>query len=112
MPWTVVGALEQARQQAREPGNRLPGACQETLAGIIEQTGAMLRRRNSEDMAAVSALLTDRRYCVPCLSIMTELDARRVYAAIERLKATANARLVSGCCERCRRETTVHTLGE
>ena len=112
MPWTILTGLEQARKRTREPGERLQGACRETVTAFIEQTSALLRRRNSDDLAAVAALITGGRYCVPCVSMITHLDARRVYAALERLKANANVRLVSARCEHCLRETTVHTIGE
>ena len=71
---------------------------------------ALLRRRGNEDMATVGALITGQPHCVPCIGILTQLDARAVYAALERLKASVNVELQSGRCTRCARTTTVHVI--
>ena len=63
-------------------------------------------------MSTVAALITNTPYCVPCMTLLTHLDARRIYAALERLKTDGRARLVSGTCTRCARATTVHVGGE
>jgi len=110
MPWSVLNGLEAARRRARESTDRTPGSCQETVANLITQTGALLRRRNSEEMAIVSALITGAPHCVPCISLLTELDARGVYTALERLKAAVNVQLLSSRCTRCARTTTVHVI--
>jgi hypothetical protein len=110
MPWTVLTELERARHQARESSDRTRGACHDTVASLISQTSALLRRRSSEDIAMVSALVTDAGHCVPCISLVTNLDARRVYAALERLKQTTNVELLFRPCTRCTRLTTVHVI--
>ena len=110
MPWTVLTGLEETRKRARESSDRTRGACHDTIASLIAQTSALLRRRGTEDMAAVSALITGRGHCVPCITLLTNLDARRVYAAIERLRAETNLRLLSERCTRCGRVTTVHLI--
>ena len=110
MPWFVLDGLEAARRRARESTDRTPGACQETIATLITQTSALLRRRGNEDMATVGALITGQPHCVPCIGILTQLDARAVYAALERLKASVNVELKSGRCTRCARATTVHVI--
>ena len=110
MPWTVLDGLEALRRRARESSDRIPGASHESIASVIVQTSSLLRRRGTEDMAAVSALITGAPHCVPCIVLLTDLDARRVYAALERLKAHANLQLLSEACTRCRRTTTVHVL--
>lgn len=110
MPWTVLTELEHARRRARESSDRTKGACQETIASLITQTGALLRRRGTEDMATVSALISGQPHCVPCIALITHLDARRIYAALERLKADANLQLLSARCTRCARTTTVHVI--
>src|SRR5437667_3617195 len=110
MPWFVLNGLEAERRRARESTDRTPGSCQETIANLITQTGALLRRRGSEDMATVAALITGAPHCVPCISLLTQLDARGVYAALERLKASVNVELLSARCTRCARTTTVHVI--
>jgi hypothetical protein len=110
MPWNVLSGLEAARRRAREASDRTPGACRETVGSVIVQTSALLRRRGTEDTAAVAALIAGRPHCVPCIGLLTDLDARRVYAALERLKADANLQLVSTTCTRCGRTTTAHVL--
>ncbi|MBM3221547.1 MAG: hypothetical protein FJZ38_23230 [Candidatus Rokubacteria bacterium] len=110
MPWSVLSGLDTARRRARESGDRVAGACQDTVATVLIQTSALLRRRGTEDMAAIAALIRAEPHCVPCIGIVTDLDARRVYAALERLKASVQIELVSGRCTRCGRTTTVHTI--
>ena len=110
MPWTVLAGLDDARRRARESSDRVPGACQDSIASLIGQTSALLRRHSTEDMAAVAALITGHPHCVPCIGLLTDLDARRVYAALERLKTHTNVELVSGRCTRCGRSTTVHVV--
>jgi hypothetical protein len=110
MPWSVLAGLDAARRRARESSDRVPGACQESIDGLIGQASALQRRHNTEDMAAVAALITGQAHCVPCIGLLTDLDARRVYAALERLKAHTNVELVSGQCTRCGRSTTVHVI--
>ena len=112
MPWSVLTELDRTRRRAREPGDRVQGACRQTVTAFIDQASALLRRRDADDRGTVCALITGALYCVPCISMVTQLDARRVYAALERLKAETNVRLHSGRCSRCHRETTVHTIGE
>ena len=110
MPWTVLEGLEALRRRARETADRIPGACHDSIASIVVQSSSLLRRRGTEDMAAVAALITGSPHCVPCIVLLTDLDARRVYAALERLKADVNLHLLSGTCARCQRTTTVHVL--
>jgi len=110
MPWTVFTELERARHQAREASDRTRGACHDTVASLISQTSALLRRRSSDDMAVVSALITGAGHCVPCIGIVTNLDARRIYAALERLKQMTNVELLFDRCTRCSRLTTVHVI--
>jgi len=110
MPWSIFDAPDASRCRARESTDRNRGSCHETIASLITQTSALLRRRNTEDMAIVAALITGRPHCVPCIGLVTQLDARGVYAALERLKATVNVELVSGRCTRCVRTTTAHTI--
>jgi hypothetical protein len=110
MPWSVLAGLEAARQRARESSDRIPGACQDTVATVLVQTSALLRRRGTQDMAAVAALIRGHAHCVPCIGILTNLDARRVYAALEGLKAAVHVELLSGSCTRCGRATTVHVI--
>lgn len=110
MPWTVLIELERARKRARESSDRTQGACHDTIASLITHTSALLRRRGSEDMAIVSALIAGAGHCVPCISLVTNLDARRIYTALERLKEDTNVRLLFGTCTRCRRVTTVHAV--
>jgi hypothetical protein len=112
MPWTVFVELERLRKRARSRDSRAQGTCGDTIEAVIAQTSALLRRRGSEDVATVSALITGAPYCVPCISIVTNLDARRIYVALERLRAEVNVRLVSDICTRCRRTTTVHVIAE
>jgi hypothetical protein len=69
-----------------------------------------MRRRGSEDMTLVSALIVGAGHCVPCIGRITNLDARRIYTAIERLREETNVQLVSGRCTRCARTTTVHVI--
>jgi uncharacterized protein with PIN domain len=96
--------------RAREGRERQPGACRESAAAFIEQTSALLRRRTSEDMLAVANLIRDAAHCVPCIAVVTHLDARRIYTALEQLKAEANVRLVFDRCPRCSRTTTAHMI--
>jgi hypothetical protein len=110
MPWSVLTGLDVARRRARESSDRIPGACQESIASLVTRTSALLRRRGTEDMAAVAALVTGRGHCAPCIGLLTDLDARRVYAALERLKSSTNLELVSARCTRCGRATTVHII--
>jgi hypothetical protein len=110
MPWTVLTELERARHRARESSGRIPGACHDTIASLIAQTSALLRRRNTEDMATIAALITGQGYCVPCIAMLTSLDARRIYAALERLREDTNLRLVSDRCTRCGRTTTINII--
>ena len=110
MPWNVLSGLDAARRRARGASERTPGACRQTAASVITQASALLRRRSTEDMAAVAAVITGRPHCVPCIGVLTDRDARRVYAALERLKSDANLQLVSTTCTRCRRTTTAHVL--
>ena len=110
MPWAMLTGGEPVRR-LREPSRRTPGGCHDTIDTVIVHASALLRRRNSEDMAAVAAVVTNAAHCVPCIGLITGLDARRVYAALEHLKATAAARLVSGRCDHCQRATTVHVIG-
>src|ERR1041384_3862216 len=95
MPWSVLPELEAARRRARESTDRTPGACQESVAALITQTSALLRRRSSGDMAIVATLITGKPHCVPCICLIPQLDARSVYAALERLKASVNVELRS-----------------
>ena len=110
MPWTVLTGLDDARRRARESSDRVPGACQDSIATLIGQTSALLRRHGTEDMAVIVALITGHAHCVPCIGLRTDLDARRVYAALERLKTQTNVELVSARCTRCGRATTVHLI--
>ena len=110
MPWSVLSGLEDVGCRARESTERTRGSCQETIASLITQTGALLRRRSSEDMAVVAALITSHPHCVPCIGLLTQLDARGVYNALERVKAATNLQLISGRCTRCARTTTVHVI--
>jgi hypothetical protein len=110
MPWTVLTERERARHRAREASERARGACEATIHSLIATTSALLRRRGTEDMAQVSRLITGAGHCVPCIGLITGLDARRVYGALERLKAETNVRLVSGVCGRCARKTTLHVI--
>ena len=112
MPWAVLNQIEQVRQRLREPSGRMPGTCQDTLDIVMSQASAILRRRSSEDVATVAAVIRNAPHCAPCLTLLTGLDARRVYAALEHLKATANARLISAECGHCHRTTTVHVIRE
>ncbi|HYE91754.1 MAG TPA: hypothetical protein VEA38_12070 [Terriglobales bacterium] len=111
MPWTVFGGLEHDRRNARAPGDRIQGACHDTIEALLQQTSALLRRRNSDDVTAVAVLLSGAPHCVPCIALVTSLDARRIYVALDRLKGTVNVELVAGRCRRCARETTVYALG-
>ena len=110
MPWTVLPANdEQARRRIHEPPRRaLPRG--DTIEAVLVQTSALLRRHQSEDMSAISAKITGAPHCVPCLSLVTKLDARRIYAALERLKAQLNVRLVWGRCTQCGRTTTAQVI--
>jgi hypothetical protein len=110
MPWTVLTDLELARRRARQSNDRLPGVCRTSIDSMLQQASAVLRRRDNGDLAAVAALITGRPHCVPCISLVTELDSRRVYAALERLKRDTNVELVRAACTRCRRLTTVHVI--
>jgi len=110
MPWTVLPEPELLRMRAREGTERQPGACRETVAALIEHTGAMLRRRTSEDMLTVASLIREAPHCVPCIAVVTHLDARRIYTALEQLKTEANVRLVFDKCRRCGRTTTAHMI--
>ena len=110
MPWTVLNELEAARRRARESSDRVRGACHDTVDGVITQTSALLRRRGTDDMATVASLILGDPHCVPCLSRLTNLDARRVYTALERLKASVFVELVSDTCRGCARATTVHVI--
>src|ERR1051325_8928571 len=110
MPWFVLPEIEAVRRRARESTDRTPGSCQQTIADLITQTGALQRRRNTEDMALVAALITGAPHCVPCISLVTQLDARGVYAALERHKASVNVQLLSTRCTRCARVTTAHII--
>ena len=112
MPWTVPSPIERARNRMRESSDRLQGACRDTIEAVIVQASALLRRRSSEDLGMVAALIRNAPHCAPCIMLLTNLDARRVYAALERLKSEAKARLESGRCTRCVRMTTVHVSGE
>jgi hypothetical protein len=112
MPWIVPQQSERARNRMRESTDRLQGACRDTIEAVIVQASALLRRRGSEDLGLVAALIRNAPHCAPCIMLLTSLDARRVYAALERLKSEAKARLVSGRCSRCQRTTTVHVSGE
>ena len=108
MPWTVLPDPDLQRRRVREANERVRGLCVETL---VADSGAALRRNISEEMAAIAALLTDARYCAPCLMVTSNLDARAVYRTIELLKGCTNIDLVRSRCDRCRRETTVWTIG-
>jgi hypothetical protein len=110
MPWTILAGIDVARRRARVQGDRLQGCCRTGIDVIAIEASALLRRRASEDMAMIAALITDGPHCVPCIALLTHLDARRIYTALEQLKAQASARLVSGQCTHCRRSTTVHTI--
>jgi hypothetical protein len=113
MPWTVLSSeVEQARQRRREAGGRVPGTCHDTIDAVMTQASAVLRRRSSEDVSTVAGVITNAPHCVPCIALLTHLDARRIYAALEHLKASANARLISAECRHCHRTTTVHVMGE
>ena len=112
MPWTVLPGIERARPFTHETTGRIKGTCRDTIEAVIIQASALLRRRSSQDVIAVAAVITNAPHCVPCLTLLTHLDARRVYAALEQLKAEARARLVRGICRRCARSTTVHVIGE
>ncbi len=110
MPWSVLPGVELTRRRARGSSDRVPGTCHQTIDTLIAQTSALLRRRSSEDVALVSALIMGAPHCVPCISLLTHLEARAVYAALERLKASVNVQLVSTQCTRCRRMTTTHVI--
>ena len=110
MPWTVLIGLEQERRRARESSDRTRGACQETIHTLLTQTSAVVRRRGTEDMAVVSALIAGTPHCVPCITLITGLHAQRIYAALERLKADINLQLRSERCTRCARTTMVHVI--
>jgi hypothetical protein len=110
MPWSVLPELERARRHARESSDRIPGACHDTIASLITQASALARRRGTDDMATVAALITDSPHCVPCITLITQLDARRVYTALERLRMNVNVQLLSARCVRCARATTVHAI--
>jgi len=112
MRWTVLPPFGAVRSHAHGGRDHTRGVCSDTVDAVIVQTSAVLRRRGSEDVVAVAALITSAPHCVPCLTLLTHLDARRVYAALERLKSDGKARLVSGTCNRCQRRTTVHVSGE
>ena len=104
MPWSV---FDRGTVRHRAQRGRLVGACVETL---LAETGAALRRRRSEDVARVAELLSADRYCVPCLTILTGLDARTVYHAIQQLRVAINVALIRDQCGRCTRTTTIHTI--
>ena len=112
MPWTVLPQIDSARKHTHDTPDRIQGSCHDVVDAVVVQTSALLRRRGSEDMSTVAALITNTPHCVPCMTLLTPLDARRIYAALERLKADGRARLVSGTCARCTRATTVHVGGE
>src|SRR5262245_28012614 len=112
MPWSVLPPTDWRRPRPHDSRDHAPGSCSDIVDVVLVQTSALLRRRGSEDVLAVGGLITRIPHCVPCLTLLTDLDARRVYAALERLKADGRARLVSGTCARCRRSTTVHAGGE
>ena len=113
MPWTVLPAdVERANKNLHDSYTRASRSCHDTIEAVVVQTSALLRRRQSEDLSTIAALLANGAHCVPCLSLLTHLDARRVYAALERLKAQANVRLVSGICTHCKRSTTVHEIAD
>jgi hypothetical protein len=105
VPWTVFADLERLRHRAREL------AASRAVAAVVSDSTDVIRRRNTEDMAAVSRLITGAAHCVPCITLITNLDARRVYAALEQLKATAPVLLVHDRCTRCRRTTMAHLMG-
>jgi hypothetical protein len=110
MPWFVLP--ERERKRAHETVDRIPGSCHDTIEAVLVHTSALLRRRGSEEVALVAALITNAPHCVPCITLITHLDARPVYVALERLKTEANVRLAVGTCRRCGRQTTVHMIGE
>src|ERR1043166_7909668 len=112
MPWTVLPPTDWRRPHPHDTRDHTRGTCADLVDAVLVQTSALLRRRGSEDVSAVGALIVSAPHCVPCLTLLTDLDARRVYAALERLKGEGRARLVSGTCARCRRATTVHVGGE
>jgi hypothetical protein len=112
MPWAILSDVERARQQLRDAGCRVPGTCHATVDNVVTQTSAVLRRRSSEDVGIVAALITNAPHCVPCIALITRLDARRIYAALEHLKTRNHVRLVSTECRQCRRTTTAHVIGE
>ena len=111
MPWTPETAIGSARRLSEVSG-RTPGTCHDTIDAVLVQASALLRRRSSEDMATVAAIITNAPHCVPCIALLTRLDARRIYAALEHLKSTAHARLIAAECRQCHRATTVHLIGE
>ena len=111
MPWTVLPHTGPTGRRAHDTTDRVQGGCRDTIEAVFRQTSAVLRRRNSEDVSVVAALIV-RPHCVPCITVLTHLDARRTYAALEQLKVDANVRLVLGVCARCVRTTTVHVIGE
>ncbi len=47
-----------------------------------------------------------------CTSLITELDVRQIYAAIERLNMQRGVHLRTDRCARCARTTTVHAIGD
>jgi hypothetical protein len=112
MPWAILVDVGRARQHLRDAGSRVPGTCHDTLDNVMTQASAVLRRRSSEDVGTVAAVITNAPHCVPCISLVTRLDARRIYAALEQLKTSNHVRLISTECRQCRRATTAHVIGE
>jgi hypothetical protein len=110
MPWFVLPALDEHRMRHRESSQRSTGTCRDAVDTLLVQASAMLRRRGSEDMATIAALIDGAPHCVPCVSLLTRLDARRIYAAIERLKADNSVHVDTRVCTRCLRTTMVHTI--
>jgi hypothetical protein len=110
MPWTVLASIDQWRHRRRALRDRTQGACHDGIDALITRAGATLRRRGTEDMAAIAQLLNEAAHCVPCISLTTGLDARRIYAALERLNAEINVELLRSTCGRCTRATTVYLI--
>jgi hypothetical protein len=106
MPWTVFPDPERTRHRARDLRST-----ESAVAALLADTSRAVRHRHTDEMAAVSRLIRDAPHCVPCIMLLTRFDARGVYNAIERLKATIPVLLIHGPCTRCKRTTTAHTIG-
>ena len=65
MPWFVLPAIDEHRMRLRESSQRSTGISRDAVDTLLVQASAILRRRGTEDMATIAALIDGAPHCVP-----------------------------------------------